>query len=108
MRLKNENLNSGQQVIEILSKIDPKKKGMLSSIPSNMLKFSKHFLAGDLCTIWNKEINTHGYFSNRLKLADITPIHKKLEKNFRENYRNMSILPAVSKVTNMFCASFRD
>ena len=87
--------SSGQHVIDILSKIDPKKKDMLFSIPSNMLKLSKHFVAGNLCTIWNKEIKTHGYFSNRLKLADVTPIHKKLEINLKENYRNVSILPAV-------------
>ena len=54
--------------------------------------------------MWNKEVKTGGYFSNRLKLADIALIHKILEKNLKENYRNVSILPAVSKVTDIFCA----
>ena len=80
---------------------------MLSSIPSNMLKLSQHVAPGDLCTIWNKKIKTHGYFSNMLKLVGITPIQKKFEGNLKENYSHVSISPALSKITDMFCASFR-
>ena len=72
-----------------------------------MLKRSTHVVADELWTIWGNEIKAHRCFSNRLKLADITPRHKKMERNLKENYRNVTILPTVSKVTDMLCASFR-
>ena len=37
-------------------------------------------------------------FANQLKLGDITPLHKKLENIFKENYRPVSLLPVVSKL----------
>ena len=37
-------------------------------------------------------------FSSQLKLADITPLHKKLETINKENYRPVSLLPVVSKL----------
>ena len=36
-------------------------------------------------------------FPSRLKLADITPLFKKLETVLKENYRPVSLLPVVSK-----------
>ena len=66
-------------------KIDPKKKGMLSSISWNMWRLPKHVVAGDLCTIWNKEIKTHGYFVNRLKLTPLQYI-----KNWKEIWKQVT------------------
>ena len=86
------------QIIDIVNKLNSKKKGMSSSIPANVLKMSIHVVASDLVIIWNNEIVENGIFPNKLKLADITPVHKKLEKTQKANYRNVSILPAVSKV----------
>ena len=37
-------------------------------------------------------------FPNCLKLADITPLHKKERKDNKENYRPVSILPTLSKI----------
>ena len=37
-------------------------------------------------------------FSSQLKLADISPLHKKLETIKKENYRPVSLLPLVSKL----------
>ena len=34
-----------------------------------------------------------------LKLADITPLHKKERKDNKENYRPVSILPTLSKIS---------
>ena len=43
-------------------------------------------------------------FPSSLKLADITPAHKKNERTIKNNYRPVSILPSISKVfeRNMF------
>ena len=37
-------------------------------------------------------------FPSKLKLADITPLHKKLETVYKKNYRPVSLLPVVSKI----------
>ena len=37
-------------------------------------------------------------FPNSLKLADVTPIHKKGMKELKEDYRSVSIIPTLSKM----------
>ena len=37
-------------------------------------------------------------FPNSLKLADVTPLHKKDRKELKEDYRSVSILPTLSKM----------
>ena len=37
-------------------------------------------------------------FPNSLKLADVTPLHKKGRKELKEDYRSVSILPTLSKM----------
>ena len=48
--------------------------------------------------IWNKEIVQNKTFPTNLKLADVTPIFKKLERISKENYRPVSVLPTISKI----------
>ena len=45
-----------------------------------------------------EEIISNKKFPTRLKLADITPLFKKLEDVNKENYRPVSLLPLVSKI----------
>ena len=47
---------------------------------------------------WNDEILLNKNFPKNLKLADVSPIFKKKDKTFVENYRPVSILPTVSKI----------
>ena len=51
-----------------------------------------------LTNIWNEEILLNKNFPENLKLADVSPIFKKKDKTFIENYRPVSVLPTVSKV----------
>ena len=37
-------------------------------------------------------------FPTSLKLANITPVYKKVLKNSKENYRPVSIMPNISKI----------
>ena len=48
--------------------------------------------------IWNDQILKKLKFPDNLKLADITPLHKKLETVLKENYRPVSVLAVVSKI----------
>ena len=52
--------------------------------------------------IWNNEILVHRKFPDKLKLADITPVHKKLSTVLKTNYRPVSVLAVVSKVFERF------
>ena len=49
-------------------------------------------------------LNNNLKFPDSLKLADITPTHKKDDTTHKQNYRPLSILPSVSKLfeRNMF------
>ena len=47
--------------------------------------------------MYNNSSNSSN-FPNALKLADVTPAHKKEESVKRGNYRPVSILPPVSKI----------
>ena len=68
------------------------------NIPTNKLKEAKDQIAKPLAQIWNEEVILNKKFPSRLKLADITPLFKKLETVLKENYRPVSLLPVVSKI----------
>ena len=47
---------------------------------------------------WYNDTINKGVFPDSLKVANITPAHKKDEPCDKENYRPMSVLPLLSKV----------
>ena len=49
------------------------------------------------CTSINSA-SKYSSFPSSLKLADVTPLHKKGRKDMKENFRPESILPALSKI----------
>ena len=75
-----------------------KKSGTYMNIPTKMLKQMTEVIVEPLVLIWNDEIIKNKKFPSKLKCADITPIFKKLDSTFRENYRPVSVLPVVSKI----------
>ncbi|CAB4020537.1 Hypothetical predicted protein [Paramuricea clavata] len=54
-------------------------------------------IAPSLCTLFNHSLRI-GRFPAEWKNADVTPVHKKDNKEPAENYRPISLLPIVSKV----------
>ena len=50
-----------------------------------------------LCRIFNDSI-INCTFPDSLKMADVTPVHKKDETTIKDNYRPISILPCISKI----------
>ena len=68
-----------------------------NNIPIKHLKESSYVIYEVLSNIINKEI-LNGTFPKELKLADITPIHKKGDTTKTKNYRPVSVLPPVSKL----------
>jgi hypothetical protein len=86
-----------EMIIEI-DKLKVKKAGTYMNIPTSILKESKEVVAEPLRQIWNTEVIMNKKFPGKLKLADITPIFKKLQNIYKENYRPVSLLPVVSKI----------
>ena len=70
---------------------------MVINIPPRVLVDNKDSISPFITDMYN-ESNRPSNFPNSLKLADVTPAHKKDERIVKDNYRNVSILPPVSKI----------
>ena len=62
------------------------------NIPPKQLKDVIDIIDKPLRNIWNEEILVKLKFPSRLKYADISPIHKKLESTNKKNFRPASVL----------------
>jgi len=85
-------------VIKEISNLDNKKNGTFKNIPTRRLKDASDICGPILCNIWKEQVLLNKIFPNKLKLADVTPVFKKKDKNSVENYRPVSVLPTVSKI----------
>ena len=84
-----------EMLLEINS-LDNKKAGTYMNIPVKRLQDVGDIVATVLTQIWNEEVIKNKKFAVQLKVADITPLHKKLETIYKENFRPVSLLPVVS------------
>ena len=78
-------------------RLNKNKASQKSNIPIRIIKDNVDIFADFLCETVNCTIKTSN-FPSCLKLADITPLHKKGRKDNKENYRPVSILPTLSKI----------
>ena len=78
-------------------KLDKNKASQHSDIPIKIIKENLDIFAGFLCTNINRSFKSSS-FPSCLKMADVTPLHKKGKKDLKENYRPVSFLPVFSKV----------
>ena len=76
-----------------LLKIDPKKATTGNRIPSKTLKLSADISAENFQNLFNNMLSA-GNFPDNMKLANIAPVFKK-----KENCRTLSILSAISKIS---------
>ena len=75
-----------------------KKKAKYSdSLPTQLPLATIGLIAEPLALIINQSLNT-GIFPDKFKFTKITPIYKKDNKHFTENYRPISLLPSISKL----------
>ena len=86
-----------------ISKLNSKKACIKNDIPAKMLIISNDIASEYLANIYNKCKNEYMYPIS-LKVADVTPLHKRKEKTLLKNYRPVSLIPIVSKLfeRNMF------
>ena len=88
---------ANQDVVNIINSLKSKSSTSHDNISSVLLKQIKNQIAEPLTLIINKTIDT-GIFPNKLKIAKVIPIHKKDNNSLLDNYRPISILPAISKI----------
>ena len=73
------------------------KASQYSDITTKIIKENSDIFSNFICKTINNSIKS-SIFSSCLKHADVTPLHKKCNKNLKENYRPVSILPILSKI----------
>ena len=84
-------------MVDKINNLDLTKSNPLTSIPTKVVVGNSDIFAPVLYNNFYTNI-TNGAFPWNLKLADITPTHKKKERILKENYRHISILPVISKI----------
>ena len=90
-------LISEQFVLKQLQALDITKSTGVDNIGARFLKIGFSAIAKPLTKIFNLSLK-QGTFPQTFKIAKITPIHKKGDKNDKHNYRPISILPVLSKI----------
>ena len=81
----------------LLSKLSKSKATGLDKISCRLLRECSDLIAESLSLIFNRSI-IMGIFPNEWKCAKVVPIHKQGKRNCVDNYRPISIIPAVAKV----------
>ena len=85
------------EVKKEITNLNPKKAIPHGNIPIKHIKETSEVCSTFLTNIFNIGIK-NGTFPDELKLADITPVHKKEDTTKTKNYRPVSVLPPVSKL----------
>lgn len=88
---------STEVVLKHLEKLSPNKATGLDNISCRLLKEAAQIIAPSVALIINKTIDT-GFFPSNWKLAKIFPLFKANDRTNVQNYRPISVLPAISKI----------
>ena len=64
-----------------INRLNPKKACIKNDIPCEMLINCKDIVSNYLCNIYNNSKNDQKYPIS-LKVADVTPLHKKMKKYY--------------------------
>ena len=88
---------SSSDVEHELKSLNSKKANTFKNIPPKLLKENFDICNDTILRVINNGIRT-SQFPNDLKLADVTPIFKKVDSSDVKNYRPISVVPVMSKV----------
>jgi hypothetical protein len=88
---------SAEDVIKAVLKFSNSKAMDFYWLSNYIIKNTIEFISKPLAFVLNHCMN-EGYFAPSLKVSKVTPIFKKGDKNFVNNYRPISIVPIFSKI----------
>ena len=80
-----------------INNLNTKKPTTFNCMPVKIIVENKNICAPYITKMFNDSLLC-GIFPLSLKIADITPGHKKLDTPNKDNYRPVSILPCISKI----------
>ena len=85
------------EINDIITGLNPKKAHGPDDISANMVQLCGDRLSLPLKLIFENILKT-GIFPDQWKEANVTPVHKKNDKQLISNYRPISLLPILAKV----------
>ena len=85
-----------ETVSKLIDNINCKNSSGIDELSTILIKLVKSGLLKSLTTIINQSLHT-GIFPDKLKIAKVIPLFKKGDPTLIENYRPISLLPAISK-----------
>ena len=91
-------------IVNIINKLPNKNSCGYDNFSTKIIKALKDSLIKPLTLIINQILNT-GVFPSQLKIAIVIPIFKKDDNKIFNNYRPISLLPALSKVVEKVICS---
>ena len=94
-------LISDERILNIIRNLNPSKAHGWDEIPVRVIKICDDSLIIPLKLIFINCLR-HGIFPGIWKHANVVPVHKKLEKHLKENYRPISLLPIFGKILEKF------
>ena len=80
-----------------IKSLDINKPTTFNNIPVRFLVENNDIVSPFITNIYNDSLSNLDY-PTLLKVADITPVHKKDDTTKKDNYRPVSILPVISKI----------
>ena len=86
-----------QEVCTVLKNLDTTKAVGPDKISNRILRNLAQFICYPLCLIFNSSLSS-GLFPSSWKLANVSPIHKKNDRQNKSNYRPISLLSCIAKV----------
>ena len=84
-------------IIKIIQQLTTKDSTGYDNLSTKILKYVGDVLSTSLCLLVNQSF-VKGIFPTKLKIAKVKPLFKKDDNSLFENYRPISLLPAISKV----------
>ena len=93
-------LSSLDEIKKCINKLNTAKPTTYNNIPAKILiEYSD--VCSELIHMFYIDSIQNGTFPNAMKLADITPSHKKYDNTAKENYRPISILSSVCRFVDV-------
>ena len=86
-------------VQRLLLSLNPRKSTGIDKIPAKIIRVASPVVANSLTKIFNRAISNESFPSD-WKQAKVVPLHKKGSRNLLNNYRPISILPALSRCSS--------
>ena len=85
------------EIMTEINNLNITKPTTFNNIPAKPTVETNDIYSPFICRIFNDSI-INCTFPDSLKMADVTPVHKKDETTIKDNYRHISILPCISNI----------